>query len=83
MVKSEQRISIRTREIQINPECQDQKEKNKMYVQQGRSHKVLMLDPLIWSEFPDSQREKGNKISHSGLTVMDKRMKKASSSGDS
>jgi hypothetical protein len=26
-------------------------------------YKIFMLGPLIWSEFPDSQREKETKIS--------------------
>lgn len=42
---------------------------------QVRSHMVFLRGPLIWSEFPESQREKGNKISSSGLTVISKRMK--------
>lgn len=32
-----------------------------IYMQHVKCYTVFVLRPLIWSEFPDSQREKGNK----------------------
>lgn len=32
-----------------------------IYMQHVKCYTVFVLRPLIWSEFPDSQSEKGNK----------------------